>query len=183
MITIGIDPSINSTGIAAINNGKLIAYDEIKTNRKLDIPGKLKVIGLAIPKFITHIIPADVPRRCIIEMPEKQTSEKGFNFIEKGDFVKLCAAFGVACLEANRFCDEIFLFTPSAWKGQTPKKITRKRMEKLYGIETLRGLNHDAIDALALASFLDANYPSESIPERKRTETANQFKAEDWGLR
>lgn len=168
MIYIGIDPSINTTGLAAIDLDRNIKYLSHTTKISCKrFANRVYSLERAWQCMMYNLFPG--PNKmydtcAIIEMPERQTSLKGRLAYETNKYVKLCAAFGAWVGFCIQMLDpkKVYCIPVSKWKGQVSKYITRKRMIAKYTNDTAR-LNratHDEIDALALADWLYENHQS-----------------------
>lgn len=167
MHIIGIDPSINTTGIAILKKGPPLEIftKEIKTPG-LSIQERISKFQLEYRMFM-QVVPHHTGLvKVVIEQPEYHTGLTGQMAVERGDIVKLCTAFGawlqIVCSEISYM--DIHLATPSKWKGQVPKNITRKRLLDKYpkfALE-LKAATHNEIDALGLADWLNNEIQSPS---------------------
>jgi len=186
MLYLGIDPSINGNAYCLMDpTNKTITTHKFSApkNKRKDILDRLYLCYndlttfIAMNKYIhaTRIV-------CVIEQPEKQTSERGTIAHETNKYVKLCAAFGatVASTQQRKF-HTVLLATPSQWKGQVPKSITKKRMIKRYGtwvpFGSLERKTHDEIDAIGLADW--AYVKNEPLSHRENTNPGNVSQGKD----
>lgn len=160
---LALDPSINRTGIVFLNfNGEILSIGSIRTKGST-LPEKVCSLCDELDHRIALSMTTSNTLHVIIEQPEKQVSLKGTTSYERNDFVKLCTAFGALLAMVFQLgipSDRIYLMTPSQWKGQVPKAITKKRMQTAFPELNINELNHDEIDALALAKVLYENLKS-----------------------
>lgn len=184
MIILAVDPGITRPAIAIINDrfGSEHVYtcDFRVLKGALDFPFRLEILRQKVQGFIdrnyTRFISAYDRAFLVIEQPEHHNSLKGKKAEERGDIVKLSMTAGLFFTlfsGAHNFESRIFL-TPSKWKGQVPKSVTRSRMEQLYGSDVVSAkMSDDEVDALGLASFLYESINNKPFPARKVSKTTN----------
>ena len=135
---LAIDPSIISLGWAVLEppNDKpvLLDYGTVKC----------KTVGLPIETRMNTTIAGledavrDLDRESIvvIEKPQLWGAYKSVASMHSGDLLGLYLLVGALYWwAANRFVNHlVYLIPVSEWKGQLPKTVTQKRMEKRYNV-------------------------------------------------
>ena len=153
---IGIDPGLNHPAIACIHDyGDINRFIKIDPNQKASLITRYRQLNNEIRDSL-DIIETTSPENhfyFIIEMPQFFNTSKGSKTAERQDLSKLCTSFGIILANVLRITPEtnVKLITPIEWKGNLPKRITRKRMEAIYG--DLSHRSDDEVDALALARY------------------------------
>lgn len=158
---IGVDPGINNPALTVIGQDKELLHS-IKFHAKPahSIPEKLHESILHFVSFMSTLYTPQIEFHVAIELPEHQDSIRGQKCIDRNDFVKLCMSAGALAnlFQGMDWIKKVHLFSPSQWKGQVPKRVTRKRMEDVYGLAPIAELSDDQVDALALARYLSDSY-------------------------
>ena len=166
VILLAIDPSVNNLGWACCNlertisgdihdlNGKGWAYGLIHPQglniqqKWQDGFGQLEAEMRSIDQWPTHLV---------AEQPTFYGTTKGRiaaqldHTIHLGQMVAGIA--GSFRLSAVR----ISLLTATQWKGSAPKRVTRRRLEAIFGVEADK-LCDDEVDAIMLAQHWLAGY-------------------------
>ena len=156
---IGIDPGINHPALAVIDHsGEIVRTAKHNSKPQHSISEKLHYARDWFAGEFSAMATANLNTaeyQVVIELPEHQNSVRGAKCIDRNDFVKLCMSAGMLTVLFKSFTSvkEVALLTPSQWKGQVPKSITKKRMIEIYGLDRIDFRSDDEIDALALARF------------------------------
>lgn len=154
---IGIDPGLNHPALACIDDlGNLKRSIRIDPRQKEQLITRYRQLNNEmrdVLDIIENTVEPCTNFYFIIEMPQFFNTSKGSKTAERQDLSKLCTAFGIILANVLRITPEtnVKLITPIEWKGNLPKRITRKRMETIYG--DLSDSSDDEVDALALARY------------------------------
>jgi len=94
----------------------------------------------------------DTESTVVIEKPQLWGAYKSVASMHSGDLLGLHLLVGALYWwAANRFeSHRVYLIPVSEWKGQLPKEVTQKRMEKKYGVKFL---TDDESDACGLGDY------------------------------
>lgn len=155
-ISIGIDPSINYTGIAVIKacegsyeilNLKTITSDS-KMRKSLDRITRVKLMWL---NSINHLgdYTSPIPDVITIEQPRQWGAYKSQAAGSRNDLLDLTLLVGLVAGYSFYKCDLMLFVPPNKWKGQLPKAVTQQRLKKYFPDEPW-GTDHES-DALGLA--------------------------------
>ena len=126
---IGIDPSINDVGMAAVRD--TISGPKVVQTVILHPQGNglaFKLVNLR--KLATSRLRdfCNKPQKVIIEWPEYFSSATGVAAAKQGSLIKLVAAATTlihCCMDA--YDVQPTFVTPTVWKGQLPKSVIEKR--------------------------------------------------------
>lgn len=160
---IGIDPGLNHPALAVLDENKTILFTTRYNSKAIhSVPEKLHEAVLHFVSFYSAFMSAGQEYHVAVELPERQDSIRGQKCIDRNDFVKLCMSCGVLTnlFQGMGQVKKVHLFSPSQWKGQVPKAVTKSRLMAHYGAEEVFLLSEDEIDAVALARYLVDNYAS-----------------------
>lgn len=146
-----IDPGFEGTGLAffpAVDCGK---------NKKTDGPSFTEVIRApknekwdnaqwSICASVRGAMVGCGVKDVVIELPELWAgSAVSMASASKGDLFKLCLLVGGLCQIAREHTGNLpILVTPQEWKGQLPKDVVLKRVEKAFN-KTFRNHEGDAV--------------------------------------
>lgn len=158
---IGVDPGLNHPAIAVLDERKSILFTTRFNSRPDDpVPKKLHDSTLHFVSFYSGFMSANQDYHVAVELPERQDSIRGQKCIDRNDFVKLCMSAGVLVNLFQGFgrVVKVHLFSPSQWKGQVPKAVTKSRLLGHYGADEIMPLSDDEVDAVALARYLVDHY-------------------------
>lgn len=128
-----VDPGINATGYCIAENGadKPLATGVVRSKSDMEMLNKCWYISCGIAKELNQLSIARLSM-LIIESPQVWGSSKSQASTRAGDLFKLvyCAAY-VAALIGEAFQPTFTgLVFPSDWKGQLPKSVVLKRIER-----------------------------------------------------
>lgn len=146
---ISIDPGLSGTGWARWSNTQLEAVGVIHDRAKDDtLAARCRGIASQILKHIHRFGDMHV----FIEMPQHMASAKGIA-AQSGSVYKL--AFLVGYLAADVYPCEVIVVTPQEWKGQLPKDVVQRRIERILGRSKCRavGIRSHAWDAVGIGLF------------------------------
>jgi len=153
---LAVDPSINNMGCAlfVVSSKRLMSAELLHPEKDAkDFTDKSFSLYLKIKKVIVdHSV--DI---MVMEMPEKWDTA-GFMSRESGAIQKLVFVCGV--IYSLRYDIEVKVVTPSKWKGQLPKEVTRNRLTKFYvpsfykKEEEWKKVNHNIVDAIGIGHWL-----------------------------
>ena len=131
-----------------------IEYTATLKNPKKVFLEKITYLGEAIEQYLT-VHEYDL---VVIEKPEFQESKRSITSLND-TLVHLTCGFATILNAALDIYPppKIQLVNPSEWKGNCPKRITKQRMVKRFGKDTVGNLPHDEIDALGLAVYAIEN--------------------------
>jgi len=153
MYYLGVDTGLVNPAFVLLSEteDKIVWSTRCKIPTEFSLDKRLNLLQEAVRDIIGDIvfIYKGTDFSVVIERPEFQT--RGMKRPE--DTFKLAFSFGVifGALSNSYFASEITSITPSQWKGQLPKAITKKRMIAVFGEDAVKRLSHDEVDALALA--------------------------------
>lgn len=153
---ISIDPSINNCGVAVFENKKLKDYFLLKSNRSNDYLEKCRYMVSNIDKLYGKLCNCQL----VIEIPQHFGSsvERGFLGRESGSIYKLTFLCGML----YNIDDTVVGYTPNQWKGQLPKDVTARRLQKYYPKHKFIILkdkdvkfivDHNVLDAIAIGHY------------------------------
>lgn len=148
---IAIDPGLNQSGLALFKRGKLqFACLTPLVNGKNPIR--------AVP-YIREELRKYAPRSDRIVIIEKpRVYQTGLQKGDQRDIVNLALAVGaIGQLLRPKWLDSLIFVEPHEWKGQVPKEIMQKRIDKTLTAEELskivwpsKSLRHNVYDAIGL---------------------------------
>lgn len=151
MEILGIDPGTQFTGWCFLSKDKKDFKAGLLTSKKDNWIENCRSIfsqfdALFLSGFPTHVI---------IELPEYWASSIGLSARESGSIMKLAFLCGGLYYTAFSYVHNVYLISPSSWKGQMSKDIVRHKLEKIFpSRETdLRNMNHNTIDAIGIAYY------------------------------
>jgi len=174
VIWIGIDPSIEHTGIAVLNiNGdletaKVLGLGVTKLPSKLG-DGRVGEIANYLTDFLIDSgADGSSKAMAIIEKPTFENSERGKQLFYGGKnkskgFNKLCMAAGAAISSVSFLGIDYALVTAYQWKHGTTKPAIKSRVEELFGVRKWR--REDEWEAVGLACWGFAQQGSYNIWE------------------
>lgn len=148
-IVIGIDPSINQTGVAVLHNGKDVETKLIKTKGKT-IEDKIYSLINQLDTYLTDVMIKQGNADCVvIEKPASWT--RGHKNVDS--VVKLNSAY-IAIWTYITFLSRIGIFpdpAPTGGSGLPTKEKARSILQRYFPDKDLSKLNNNEIDALMLA--------------------------------
>lgn len=155
---IGIDPSINRTGVAVFDtrDGKWLGAFVTQPSGEAEIGLRLQAICQQIIEGLEQILPgaAWADAMVALEWPVHYPNDPKSN---PNDLMLLSGAAGVI---AGLPFAEVHTFTPITWKGQIPKDVHHKQLRLKVDTTVLDNLDsahgsyaHNGYDAVGLAQF------------------------------
>lgn len=145
-----VDPGTHSTGYCIMNlDLKLKSHGLLKARKKT----WRENCDLILTQLI-DVSSRFKPDVLILEYPEYWAGSCGFAARESGSLLKL--SFLCGCIYAyfnTVFPVNIYLVTPSQWKGQLSKEVTNRRLSKIYPNDVNSSLDHNTVDAIGIAYF------------------------------
>lgn len=143
MKILAIDPSINSLGWAifetndlARNIPQLLTYGTVTSSilarSKLSLEERIFII---IDLLKDAILTTEYRVcRVVIEQPESWGAYKSMASAKSGSLLGLHITVGALLYWAKQSIDHGAFVKVSKWKGQVPKHVTKKRMERKYHV-------------------------------------------------
>lgn len=161
-IVIGVDPGLSGTGWALWTRDRVrrgfdavpAACGIVTSSRRLAWRDKIAAIEHT---FVSGII--DITRwgttTVFVEMPEWQGSAKSAMTWTTGDMQKLTYLVGYLDGCAQLWAEEFVPVPVSVWKGQLPKDVVQRRIEKIVGLDHCRALKikSHAWDAVGIGLY------------------------------
>lgn len=147
MISIGIDPSINTCGWAIVSSKRgLIKCGLILGDSKRDWTCAAFNMAVKVAEVCPH-----AGGRITIELPQTWSSSRGIPAKMGGAIQKLYFLVGAIYVRLGGACH---LVPVSKWKGNVPKKVTYHRMKSKYGFKfPPNDKNFNVSDAIGLADY------------------------------
>lgn len=143
-----IDPSIRNCGWAVLDDKlKLIEYGLIQTK----LPNWTDNCQVVWDKLY-EAYSKEWPQEVIIEYPELHAGMAAVAARESGAIFKLSFVCG-GIFSLLREIAVIKLVTPSKWKGQLTKELTRKRLYRIYPEIVDKNLDHNIVDAIGIGYY------------------------------
>lgn len=164
MRLIAIDPSIRSVGVAIgrvkeaePDSWSLHAALSLRVPQRATVPSWRARAQAMARAVVSSIRPLDGGTVVGIEQPDNWATGRGVTSKDAGSIQKLYWFVGfLAGLIRSHSCS-VVLATPKEWKGSTPKKITRQRVDRALdqrGLRLLKGATEDTYDAVGLWLWL-----------------------------
>lgn len=146
MRVLALDPSINHLGWALMIPGRALMYETIDAPTE----SKFQELVYRIDWIIGEL--DDLPGQqdfdtVAIEKPEPWGAYKSMASSRSGSLQMLTLVVGALTqwALARVGADNVKLVKVSTWKGQLPKTVTKKRMEKKYNCKFATGHESDAV--------------------------------------
>lgn len=170
MILISIDPGTKYTGYAVLKTPRVENGREMFLSQYgLLTPGgdrpdwtiRARMIAAKIQQLFMQI----EPNRLVIEWPEFQSGQRGYDAARQGSTLKLAGfcgfllavwdLYGARMRQEQRpvVIDMPALITPSQWKGEVPKPVTQSRVNEKFGLELKNGIEWNCSDAIGLGAW------------------------------
>jgi len=136
---LAIDPSIISLGWAILeppnDEPVLLSYGTVEC-ATVHLPVETRM-NTTIAGLEDAVRDLDRESIVVIEKPQLWGAYKSVASMHSGDLLGLYLLVGALYWwAANRFVNHlVYLIPVSEWKGQLPKKVTQKRMEKRYNVK------------------------------------------------
>jgi hypothetical protein len=164
-LTIGLDPGLRVAGIAAVDDaGQLVAAGLLKTTGRGRGAEVWASAAAPLRSFLEMLPDADA---LVFVHEHMQVYQGGQSRADPADLLELTGVAGVAVGVVAELCDGVLpvrfvSVTPRNWKGQVPKHIHHKRLERALDprghevlMDSLRGHAsnqwHNAWDAVGIA--------------------------------
>ncbi|MEK7093363.1 MAG: hypothetical protein AAB927_02655 [Patescibacteria group bacterium] len=149
---LAIDPGLHSAGWAAFKSGACVPHDAGLIVPRHEYEGEeLLTRSLDIGMQMASLAKMQSCSTTIIEFP----AYYGEGDKHAGQIFKLCACIGAiaGCLNANGVTVESVLVPD--WKGQLPKIVVQKRIERILGLPLCRQLElrKDMWDAVGIGLY------------------------------
>lgn len=148
MIILGIDPGLATAGFGVIekagDNNKALDYGVISTPKDLSLTERLKIIEDNFVSLIEKFKPTDIAVEELFFAKNVKTA------------LNVAHARGVILLCANKYCQNVFEYTPLQIKqgltgyGRADKNQIQQMVKILLNLKTIPSPD-DAADALAVA--------------------------------
>lgn len=159
MKVLAIDPSINSMGFAFLSELGLHSYGTFEAPVKLKKSPFTERMYYMVSR-LDDILSENPVDRIVIEQPQSWGAYKSVASTQSGALLMLhmlagsLAAWAYGCFHKwNGYpvdINKVQLIPVSKWKGQLPKRITKARMERKYGV---RFRTNDESDAVGLGDW------------------------------
>lgn len=157
---VSIDPSINFLGYAVFENKELIEYDLLKSKVRedhyLDKCREMVKSIIDICEYTSQELFPWNDLQIVTEIPQHFGSgaERGYLARESGSVFKLTFLCGMIYNIKNN----VVSYEPRQWKGQLPKDVVARRLQKHYlKIKIFSKdkfiLDHNICDAIAIGHF------------------------------
>lgn len=151
---LAIDPSMLSLGWATVNltNGSLVEAGGIKST--VATPKEWYPQSVAMVREIEVLLDTTKPQIVVVETPNNWFTERGDAAKDSESVQKLYYTTGGIVAAACRTQATVYVVTPQAWKGQTPKGIMVTRATILMQKQGLPlcAMPHDVAEAILLAT-------------------------------
>lgn len=166
MKILAFDPSMRKFGWAVLDRGKLVDHGLItQAGPSKKVPKKKRrtlafwigrvdeMVNTVYRDLGDHVGSADV---VVIEMPRIYSRGSSASQAAKNSGAIEKLIFLVSSLRSRIMRYDmhvrIVLVYPQTWKGQVPKSLTRRRMERRYG-RVIKHLDHNIVDAIGIATW------------------------------
>lgn len=161
---LSIDPSIANLGWAILTHDnvdlapldtdahpQLVTFGTVKCSTShLNFEARIDTIIGGLEEAIAAAGYRLSIKQVVIEKPQLWGAYKSTASLHAGDLLGLHLLTGALYWWANSHYAEAFLIPVTEWKGQLPKKVTQKRMEKKYGVKFQ---TDDESDAVGLGDY------------------------------
>lgn len=149
-IVVGIDPSIKKLGWSIFINKKLICYGTIiadEEDNKMSIENRVQ---LSVAR-LANILPSSKYKQIwVVEEPAMFSSSTSLAATFNNSLKKLLLTVGAIIWHGFLIKANIRMAPVAAWKGNLPKEVTTRDMERKYGVKFK---HHDEADAVGLADW------------------------------
>lgn len=156
MRILAVDPSVNNVGLALYDTEtkRLQTHTHHPPNRK----GKggetqeMSHMMAGVFRFIyISLLQGKKIDKLVVEYPNWQGSERGLIAAQQGYTLDLAFIAGHLASSFGLTPSNIYLPTPSQWKGNAPKAATQARVQRMFG--TLQ-IDEHAYDAVGMIMWL-----------------------------
>ena len=148
MITLAIDGSTKSTGIAIFNQGKLIHYECI-TASAYDVNKRIEKMINRIRQLYDQYKPTDIVMQDVLpqDVKHNQNIFKALIYLQAGIVLQLHKSGANAILyTASHWRAQVGIKTGPGIKRQKLKQASQKLVKSIYNID----INDDVSDAICL---------------------------------
>lgn len=158
LYTIAIDPSINNVGLVVFKKKELldkILIHPSKFVKQGTYLEKARDIVGQIVRIMKHVSKYDMPFndiQLVTEIPQ-HFGVGGYLSRESGAMLKLTFMAGMI----YNITDTVVSYEPNQWKGQLPKDVVARRLQKIYPDEDIFDLkkkkfimDHNVVDAIGI---------------------------------
>jgi len=148
---LAIDPSILSLGYAIFEGEKLLKSGTVvEESSKESLEDRICRMIEHLQDVFKEGIPICKLETCVIEKPQLWGAYKSVASMHSGSLLGLHVLVGALYWWGSAKFQNCHLIPVSEWKGQLPKRVTKARVEKLYGIICT---TDDESDAVGLGSY------------------------------
>jgi hypothetical protein len=107
-----------------------------------------------------HIVdPSLAARQVVIECPQVYMGAK--NKGDPNDLIDVAVTVGALIAVYGAFSWDLHIVKPATWKGQTPKAVTKNRLQKQLSTaegEIAMWSNHNVVDAIGIGCWKLGRY-------------------------
>ncbi len=139
-----LDPSWYTT----VNDAQLITFGTVERDTK-GLPHGERIVSIILG-LEEATIRVDRASTVVIEEPQLWGGYKSRASLHSGALLGLHLLVGALYWWAYTNFDKVYLIPVTEWKGQLPKRVTQKRMEKKYNVKFE---TDDESDAVGLADY------------------------------
>lgn len=134
-----VDPGIIGTGYAVwARDWSLISWGQIQPRKDRTLEQRSSLILSTLKMLIMKYTAMEL----YIEYPAVFSGKLGIAIAKRGDIVKLAFVTGIICgISWKRFN----LVPVNKWKGQLPKEVVKKRINKIFPNYVLKDHEYDAV--------------------------------------
>lgn len=153
MKVFAIDPSINHLGLALMVPGSLLAFETIEAPTEFKQEELVSRLDWMINELDDAPYGFTESLMIAIECPEPWGAYKSMASSRSGSLQMLTLLVGAIAYWALTIVsiENVKLVKVSTWKGQLPKSVTKKRMEKKYNCKF--ATDHES-DACGLGDYV-----------------------------
>ena len=151
---LAIDPSINNTGWALLDAGKISQWGVIKTSKKGSIVERLSELYEGIASILNGEVPGTI-KKAFVEVPGgfsyQRSSGASGNPLNMQSLLTLSEAVGCICTVLTRHGIEVMRVLATQWKAKRTKELEQSIASSIVG----RKVTHDEADAILLAIYCE----------------------------
>lgn len=148
---VAVDPGISGTGVAVFRRGTLLDAWNIYPRKEHGYNGSWPE---RCSQIVTAIHTQNIARRfrkVYIEWPSQFTGLKGLAAANSNDILKLACLIGrLAEYFIREHRAQVVLVPVQTWKGNLPKDVMKRRVEKFFG----KNITSHAADAAGIGKFI-----------------------------
>ena len=148
MITLSIDASTKSTGIAVFKQGKLIHYQCINSN-SVDVYKRIEIMTKRLKEIYNQYKPTDIIMQDILpeDVKHNQNVFKALIYLQAAVVLQLYKTGGIVHLcTASHWRAQVGIHTGRGIKRETLKLASQKLVKEIYKID----VNDDISDAICI---------------------------------